>query len=200
MRRNGFTLIELLVVVAIIEILAAVGVVAYNGYTDSARSSRVMNNCSGAVSFISSKLKYCELYPTTSIPLKSGSRTFSKAGGVLNPKIENVSCDKNKTPTMTMLTKMMNHLNNEGFTNPYGMVGGYDDGVVGPYSVCHSGSGKCYEDFLLKENKYQYGALGRCIIQGDSIGRGAVQGFYEPGSKTNQALKWTSNMKFSDER
>ena len=37
MKNKGFTLIELLVVVAIIGALSAVGVVAYNGYTKSAK-------------------------------------------------------------------------------------------------------------------------------------------------------------------
>ena len=39
MKQKGFTLIELLVVVAIIGTLAAIGVLAYDGYTSNAKKT-----------------------------------------------------------------------------------------------------------------------------------------------------------------
>ena len=55
-REKGFTLIELLVVVAIIGTLAAVGVVAYNGYTAAAKKNSSKAIHANAVKYIASEL------------------------------------------------------------------------------------------------------------------------------------------------
>ena len=59
--KKGFTLIELLVVVAIIGILSSVGVVAYNGYTKSAKEKVTESNFNKINKALVLEFMNCEL-------------------------------------------------------------------------------------------------------------------------------------------
>ncbi len=74
-KQKGFTLIELLVVVAIIGILAAVGVVAYNGYTGAAKVSATKMNHSKVVTHVKSVIAQCKLDPSGKFDLGLNDET-----------------------------------------------------------------------------------------------------------------------------
>ena len=105
-REKGFTLIELLVVVAIIGILASVGVVAYNGYTESAKKAGVASNHANIMKFVGAELAKCNI----------DSKTMENAGGTAQ-----LTCTATGTAgTVSTAAAAAIGSRTKEFKNPYG--------------------------------------------------------------------------------
>lgn len=106
MIKRGFTLIELLVVVAIIGILAAVGVTAFNGFTNMAKKNATIANWKQASKFIQYTFARCSI--------DGGNIQLSATAGSIN-------C--NAQTTISNITAMADTFRNyflqAGFKNPY---------------------------------------------------------------------------------
>ena len=110
MKQKAFTLIELLVVVAIIGILAAVGVVAYNGYTKSAKTAAVKINEKTVIKFIQTILQRCEI---------DGGQI--QLEGVSTPNEGKINCtlDNNHHNISQIITVFQNYFQSKLGKNPF---------------------------------------------------------------------------------
>ena len=130
MRRNGFTLIELLVVVAIIGILAAVGVVAYSGYTSSAKKVAIQENFNTIANNIELLAMDCDL---------NGGPTLKSNGTTPRGSSKFWLCSSQNTNSMGHL--FMDHYHFSGFVNP----------INGKSATCYWGTktGAAAEGYIL---------------------------------------------------
>ena len=125
MKQRGFTLIELLVVVAIIGILADVGVVAYNGYTSAAKKNVTKSNYNAVYKKILLQIQECEINGSVELMRKPNDTTYY-----------NRDC-ATKNGVLYVID-LIYHMNNSGNPkNPYGDQSGGGIGTDDAYVRTH---------------------------------------------------------------
>ncbi len=101
--QQGFTLIELMIVVAIIGILAAIAVPAYQDYTIKSRVSEAAS-LSGAVR-TAIDVAFSEGYSLGSIPTTPASLNLSASASYKSKYVTSVAYDNNGLVTVTLTSE-----------------------------------------------------------------------------------------------
>ena len=156
---KAFTLIELLVVVAIIGILAAVGVVAYNGYTKSAKVNSVKSQIDNIEKFMATKMAMCEI--------ESGSLGLYEPPGLGQPLVSPGHCSNSSI--QQMIGGFYNHI-----SNTWGQKNVYDSKVQAVHTSPNCNPSEGYIHFLwgTESNGKKYFRI--CGNLGDSQGSNKI--------------------------
>jgi prepilin-type N-terminal cleavage/methylation domain-containing protein len=133
-KNKGFTLIELLVVVAIIGILAAVGVVAYNGYTTSAKITATKQQHQTIKNFIKASYGLCALGNNYIVMKTCDNGSWSCKGlkvGSTPPGIVNRPCKYGAGSASNSSYHFAFHFNYSQMKNGWGLNGSTGSSVGG---------------------------------------------------------------------
>ena len=153
---KGFSLIELLIVIVIIAILAAIGLLAYNGYIKGAKTAAIQSNHGQMCSLITAEVTKCLLGSSTAM---DGNLDCSKKNNT------DYEIDVRKAALKTNLKKIKNPIT----SNVGGRESGHEALKHGPYALIHSGT---YGASPIDTDSYGYniisehpcGAKENCVV------------------------------------